>query len=81
MKSFRTLNPPTKALLVLLIPAIYLLILNKSLWFILYLTFNMSVKEYSESNLIILLNIGAGLFFLLETAVFLYDRKRNNNGY
>lgn len=81
MRALKTINRPTKALLVLLIPAIYLLILNKSLWLILYLTFSMSTKEYSESALIILLNIGAGLFFLVETVVFLYDKKRNNNGY
>lgn len=82
MKSLKTINRPTKALLTLLIPAIYLLILNKSLWFIMYLTFGMSVKEYSNSDLIALLNIASGLFFLIETIVFLYiDKKRTNHGY
>lgn len=81
MKSFRTLNPPTKALLVLLIPAIYLLILNKSLWFIMYLVFNTSVEDFTHSTLVFLLNFFAGIFFLFETVVFLYDKKRNNNGY
>lgn len=82
MKSLKTINRPTKALLTLLIPAIYLLILNKSLWFIMYLTFGMSIKEYSNSDLIALLNIASGLFFLIETIVFLYiDKKRTNHGY
>lgn len=82
MKSLKTINRPTKALLTLLIPAIYLLILNKSLWFIMYLTFGMSVKEYSNSDLIALLNIASGLFFLIETIVFLYiDKKKTNHGY
>lgn len=82
MKSLRTINRPTKALLVLLIPAVYLLVLNKSLWFIMYLIFGMTIKEYSNSDLIVLLNIASGLFFLWETIVFLYiDKKRTNHGY
>lgn len=82
MRTLRTINRPTKALLVLLIPAVYLLVLNKSLWFIMYLIFGMTIKEYSNSDLIVLLNIASGLFFLWETIVFLYiDKKRTNHGY
>lgn len=82
MKSLRTINRPTKALLVLLIPALYLLVLNKSLWFIMYLVFNTSVKDYTHSTLVFLLNFFAGIFFLIETVVFLYiDKKRTNHGY
>lgn len=81
MKRLRTFNRPTKALLVLLIPALYLLVLNKSLWLIMYLIFGMTIKEYSNSDLIVLLNIASGLFFLWETIVFLYIDKNRNNGY
>ena len=81
MKSLRTINRPTKALLVLLIPALYLLVLNKSLWFIMYLVFNTSVEDYTHSTLVFLLNFFAGIFFLIETVVFLYIDKKRNNGY
>lgn len=82
MRRLRTINRPTKALLVLLIPAVYLLVLNKSLWFIMYLVFSTSVKDYTHSTLVFLLNFFAGIFFLLETIVFLYvDKKRTNHGY
>lgn len=81
MRSLRTINRPTKALLVLLIPALYLLVLNKSLWFIMYLVFNTSVEDYTHSTLVFLLNFFAGIFFLIETVVFLYIDKKRNNGY
>lgn len=81
MRKLRTFNRPTKALLVLLIPAVYLLVLNKSLWLIMYLIFGMTIKEYSNSDLIVLLNIASSLFFLWETVVFLYIDKNRNNGY
>lgn len=82
MRTLRTINRPTKALLMLLIPALYLLVLNKSLWFILYLTCGMTTKEYANSDLVVLLNIASGLFFLWETIVFLYiDKKKTNHGY
>lgn len=78
MRRLRTINRPTKALLVLLIPAIYLLVLNKSLWFIMYLVFHTSVKDYTDSSLVLLLNFFAGIFFLIETIVFLYKEKKRN---
>lgn len=81
MKSILNFNRPTKALLSLLIPALYLLILNKSLWFILYLVFNVTVKQYSDSTLVLLLNVFAGAFFFFETIVYLYSRKRKFNEY
>ena len=81
MRSLRTINRPTKALLVLLIPALYLFILNKSLWFIMYLTFNTSIEDFTHSTLVFLLNFFAGIFFLMETVVFLYTDKRRNYEY
>lgn len=78
MRTLKTLNSPTKALLVLLIPCIYLLILNKSLWFVLWLVFGVTVKDYANSGLIAVLNIIVAIYFILETVVFLYSKPKRN---
>jgi hypothetical protein len=76
MKYLKTLNPPTKALVALLLPAVYLTVLNKALLLALYISFGMTTKEYNNSYLVLTLNILAGLFFLYETLLFLYSNKR-----
>jgi hypothetical protein len=81
MKYLKTLNRPTKALVAVLLPAVYLTVLNKALLLASYISFGMTTKEYNNSYLVLALNILAGLFFLYETLLFLYSNKRTTREY
>jgi hypothetical protein len=79
MKYLKTINRPTKALVALLLPCLYLIILNKSLALALFLSFGMTAKQYNSSYLILVFNILAGLFFVYETLLFLYSKRNRTN--
>jgi len=81
MKYLKTLNRPTKALVALLLPAVYLTIFNQAILLALHVSFGMTIKEYNNSYLVLTLNILAGIFFLYETLLFLYSKKRSVTEY
>ena len=81
MKYLKTLNRPTKALVALLLPAVYLTIFNQAILLALHVSFGMTTKEYNNSYLVLTLNILAGIFFLYETLLFLYSKKRSVTEY
>lgn len=81
MHFIKNTNPPTKAFFTLLLPTVYLVLINKLVYLGLYFSFGLTMKDYNSSYIVLTFNILAGIFFLYETIVFLYMKRRKHNEY